>query len=67
MQNDDSVADSVAVTEIFEVLNNTSQSCPGFRSLRICADLQGSAKIVALNLEDPYRFARSLKKCADFL
>ena len=29
--------------------------------------LQGSAKIVALNLEDPYRSARSLQKCADFL
>ena len=28
--------------------------------------LQGSAKIVALNLEDPYRSARSLQKCADF-
>ena len=40
---------------------------PGFRSLRICTDLQGSAKIVALNLEDPYRSARSLQKCADFL
>ena len=40
---------------------------PGFRSLRICADLQGSAKIVALDLEDPYRSARSLQKCADFL
>ena len=42
---------------------------PGFRSLRICKDLQdflqGSAKIVALNLEDPYRSARSLQKCAD--
>ena len=40
---------------------------PGFRSLRICADLQGSVKIVALNLEDPYRSARSSQKCADFL
>ena len=29
--------------------------------------LQGSAKIVALNLEDPYRSERSLQKCADFL
>ena len=29
--------------------------------------LQGSAKIVALNLENPYRSARSLQKCADFL
>ena len=29
--------------------------------------LQGSAKIVALNPEDPYRSARSLQKCADFL
>ena len=43
---------------------------PGFQSLRICEDLQdfflqGSAKIVALNLEDPYRSARSLQKCAD--
>ena len=28
--------------------------------------LQGSAKIVALNLEDPYRSARSLQKCVDF-
>ena len=29
--------------------------------------MQGSAKIVALNLEDPYRSARPLQKCADFL
>ena len=37
-------------------------------SVQICRIfLQGSAKIVALNLEDPYRSARSLKKCADFL
>ena len=40
---------------------------PGFRSLRICADLQDSAKIVALNLENSYRSAISLQKCADFL
>ena len=29
--------------------------------------LQGSAKIVALNLEDPFRSTRFLQKCADFL
>ena len=44
----------------------------GFRSLRICADLQifflqGYAKIVALNLEDPYISARSLQIFLRFL
>ena len=38
---------------------------PGFRPLQICANLQGSAKIVALNLDGPYRSAESLQKCAD--
>ena len=44
-------------------------NCPGFRSLRqICGSFSaGSAKIVALNLEDIYRSAGSLQKCADFL
>ena len=40
---------------------------PGFRPLQISVDLQGSAKIVALNLEEPYRSAESLQNCADFL
>ena len=39
---------------------------PGFRLLQICADLQVSVKIVALNLEEPYRSAASLQKYADF-
>ena len=41
---------------------------PGFRPLRICADLpdfflQDSAKIVALNLEEPYKSAHFTELC----
>ena len=54
---------------------NASQAFNGLPRFSILANLcrsagfflQGSAKIVALSLEDPYRSARYLQKCADFL
>ena len=47
------------VSPMFSIFANLCRSAGFF--------LQGSAKIVALNLEDSYRSARSLQKCADFL
>ena len=62
-------ATSNSCQRLFSIAKQTAPRFSIFANLCRSAGffLQGSAKIVALNLEDPYRSVRSLRKCADFL